>query len=239
MSGKALRAYHEGQHGLLEARLTRNQSAGKRHHTQVSILANRYGTDPSKMFADLLTASGDVRSKNKVPVIDRAPTFHPMHGLNAQSSDPMEAVRSLMDPTDGERRTRIYAGTEAQFRAACLKTARGRLNREINGRKRALWLHLVQTGADVTALRPTFYHWDEFMSLERWVGLKRPAAGWPDYWSLAYRMSEKTFLLHNVITYTDALLTAWDATGTSTHSGTAFMAAAKRLLMVQSGEVAA
>ena len=235
----AHRTYCERQHGLLEARLSKRQSAGRRHHTQVTILANRYGTNPGKRFAGLLSTSGEVRSKDKVPVIDHAPSFHRTHTLNPLSGDPAEAVRSLMDPTDGERRTRAYAGTEAEWRAACLKTARVRLNREINGRKRALWLYLLWSGADVRQLRPTFYHWDEFMSLERWTGLGRPAAGWPDYWSLAYRMMKPTFTLSNVLAYTAGLLTAWDATGDSTHSGTAFLEAAQRLILAQSGEVAA
>lgn len=219
----------------LRAQLSEERSPGRRTFLSTSILAQQYGCNPSARWEALLGADGSPRGG----AVDAMPRPHRIHTLRPRSPLPEMAVLELAKPTNRECADR-WRLSEADWKAETDRTACLRLAREIEGCRRALWLYLLWAGEDVSSLRSTYYHPDEFMGRERWVGLGRPAPNHTDYWRWAYRLLDDGDCLDNLLQYLRGLLWARAERGGKIPAGEAFLVAVEALIDRMCGvEVAA
>ena len=209
----------------LRAQLSEERSPGRCTFLSTSILAQQYGCNPSARWEALLGADGTPRAA----AVDAMPRPHRIHTLRPRSPLPELAVLELVKPTNRECRQR-WRFDERDWQAATDRTACLRLAREIEGCRRALWLYFLWAGEDVSSLREGYYHPEEFMSLERWKGLGRPAPGHTDYWRWAYRLLSNGASLHNLLCYLRGLLWARAERGGESPAGEAFLQAAEALI---------
>jgi len=197
-------------------------------------LAQSYGCTESPRWAAMLRKDGSPRAG----AIDHAPRPHFTHRITAKTGHLLVEINRITAPREAELRVKCYRAPQ-QWQADVQRTAAKRLNLEINGCKRALWLAMLWMGADVSSLRESYYHADEFPSRNEWAARRHPVPGYTNYWAWAWKLSQDGCSLDRMIQYMRGLLWAWSSRTGGTHSGEHMLRAIEDLIADMSGERAA
>lgn len=163
--------------------------------------------------------------------VDRAPRAHRIHLLRPGCENPESAVDMLCHPTNRMLRDRCHY-SDADWKERTETLYRLRIDRQIEGCKRALWLYVLWMGMDPSGLRATWYHAEEFMSVERWTGLGRPRDSHTDYWRWAWKLMNDGRTVERLQGYLAALVErrATLSTARGETSGAAFLVAFGELM---------
>ena len=204
----------------LQAQFSQTRSAGRRRHLQISVLAQRYGCNPGRQWAELLRKDGQPRTG----AIDQHPAPAWLATLAPRSADPVHAVEDIARATDNEYRSFVFFRSQRVWDQAVRRTAATRIHKEIRGCQRALWLYFLWAGADVVRLRSSYYHHHDVSP----------------YWVWAYKALQRGETLDNLIAYLRGLLWAWsERSDHRHHSGEDFLKAAESLISELASEGAA
>lgn len=202
-------------------RLSETSSSSHRRQHAAAALMLAYGVEGYGRRAFNLLGKDGTPKPSKV---DRSPASHRIHLLRPLSGDPQAAVDNLCQAPNHLLQVRAHM-SDADWEKKTKSLYVRRIDRQIAGCKRALWLYALWMGLDVSTLRTRWYHPEEFMGKQQWRDAGRPVGNHTDYWRWAWACMNNGRTLENLQGYLNALVARRAELTDTTTSGAAFAAA--------------